>query len=118
MTLYNKDANNTIVRSTSSHAIVMAQDEAHPRLQELPSEMLSFTLNAAFARASAPRLGRLVAKGRKEILTPGYLAPTSRGAIVHITPDVQAKHTNVSGCYMALEDCKSTKHEYVALPLN
>jgi queuine tRNA-ribosyltransferase subunit QTRTD1 len=80
--------------------------EESTRLDQLPTEMLSFTITSALAR-STPRLGRLTFPGRKELLTPCFVANTSRGAIPHITPDVQAQHTNVGGVYMPVEDCMS-----------
>jgi queuine tRNA-ribosyltransferase subunit QTRTD1 len=83
----------------------MDEHLAPPRLDQLPTEMLSFTLSGAIAR-TVPRLGRLSFPGRKDILTPGFIANTSRGAIPHITPDVQSQHTEVGGVYIPVEDCK------------
>ncbi|KAF2665453.1 tRNA-guanine transglycosylase [Microthyrium microscopicum] len=73
------------------------------RLSELPVEMLSFTILSAAARAT-PRIGRLSVPQRKAILTPGFVATTSRGIIPHIAPDVQAKHTHIPGVYLPIED--------------
>jgi queuine tRNA-ribosyltransferase len=44
--------------------------------------------------------------------TPNYFPNTSRGIIPHISQDVQAKHMNVAGVYMALEDCESHSSLY------
>ena len=52
------------------------------------------------------RLGRLYARGRKELETPDFLAVSSRGVVPHISPDVVA-NTQIGGLHMALEDCKS-----------
>ena len=52
------------------------------------------------------RVGRLLLRGRKVIQTPHYIANASRGVIPHITPDTLADQTDISGVYMALEDCK------------
>ncbi|KAK2623794.1 hypothetical protein QTJ16_006975 [Diplocarpon rosae] len=52
----------------------------------------------------APRLGRLSLPGRRDLLTPDYLAVSSRGVVAHITPDVITSHTQFTGVHMALED--------------
>lgn len=82
----------------------MADYTQSSRLTQLPSEMLSFTITRAVA-LSTPRLGRLSLAGRKDILTPAFIGNTSRGAISHLTPDIQAQHTSIGGVYMAVEDC-------------
>ena len=53
-----------------------------------------------------PRLGRLCRQGRKDILTPNYVAVTSRGVIPHLSQDTLRGRTDVNGVYLALEDCK------------
>ncbi|PBP20140.1 tRNA-guanine transglycosylase family protein [Diplocarpon rosae] len=52
----------------------------------------------------APRLGRLSLPGRRDLLTPDYLAVSSRGVVAHLTPDVIISHTHFTGVHMALED--------------
>lgn len=42
----------------------------------------------------------------KIVQTPHFLANTSRGSIPHLTPDNVVRHTQISGIYVALEDCK------------
>jgi len=80
------------------------------------SDMFSFTLTRNAGR-NAPRLGKLALKGRKEILTPGFIANTSRGVVPHLTADVQEAHTQIGGVYMALEDCKYTSPAHLAARL-
>jgi queuine tRNA-ribosyltransferase len=53
------------------------------------------------------RLGRLTLQGRPAISTPHFLGITSRGVIPHITQDNFASQTDISGVYVALEDCES-----------
>lgn len=54
---------------------------------------------------AAPRLGRLVVRGRKDVETPNFFAITSRGVLPHMTPDVIRASSQVGGVHMALEDC-------------
>jgi queuine tRNA-ribosyltransferase len=53
------------------------------------------------------RLGRLSLQGRSAISTPHFLGITSRGVVPHITQDNFASQTDISGVYVALEDCES-----------
>ncbi|OTB01745.1 hypothetical protein M426DRAFT_63444 [Hypoxylon sp. CI-4A] len=61
-------------------------------------------LKSVAVDGGGPRAGRLALPKRKPIDTPNYFGLTSRGVIPHITPDVIAKHTDLHGSYMALED--------------
>ncbi|ORY72085.1 tRNA-guanine(15) transglycosylase-like protein [Pseudomassariella vexata] len=61
-------------------------------------------LHKSVADGVAARIGRLAVPQRKLVDTPNYMAISSRGTIPHLTPDVIAKYTNISGAYMALED--------------
>jgi queuine tRNA-ribosyltransferase subunit QTRTD1 len=74
------------------------------KLDQLPAEMLDFTLLKT-AGSLAPRLGRLSFPGRKTILTPAFIGNTSRGVIPHVSQDNFRKSVNVGGVYVALEDC-------------
>lgn len=76
-----------------------------PKLEQLPPEMLEFTLLKTTG-ALAPRLGRLSLPKRKSILTPGFMGNTSRGVIPHISQDNFSKCLNLNGVYVALEDCR------------
>jgi queuine tRNA-ribosyltransferase subunit QTRTD1 len=64
------------------------------------------TLGSVDPSVIGPRLGRLKFEGRNELNTPNFIALTSRGAVPHMTPDVVAKHTDIRGMHMALEDCE------------
>lgn len=70
------------------------------------SEEAMFTITKASSSASAARLGLLKLPNRNQIPTPHYLALGSRGAIPHLTQDNLAKHTDIRGVYMAVEDCE------------
>lgn len=61
---------------------------------------------AAASTTLGPRLGHLSRKGRNDILTPNYLAITSRGVVPHLSQDTLRSRTDVKGVYVALEDCK------------
>ena len=63
-------------------------------------------LKNALKDGAAARVGRLAFAGRLPIDTPNYIGMTSRGALPHITPDNVSKHLQVTGAYMALEDCE------------
>lgn len=76
-----------------------------PKLDQLPPEMLHFTLLKTTG-ALAPRLGRLSLAKRKSVLTPGFIGNTSRGVIPHISQDNFSKSLDLNGVYVALEDCK------------
>ncbi|KAF2220680.1 tRNA-guanine(15) transglycosylase-like protein, partial [Elsinoe ampelina] len=52
----------------------------------------------------AARTGRLALPKRSPLLTPNYIAITSRGAVPHVAQDVFADNTSINGVYMALED--------------
>ncbi|KAI0099557.1 tRNA-guanine transglycosylase [Hypoxylon sp. NC0597] len=74
-------------------------------MTESSSEHIMFNiLRSITVDKGGPRVGRLALPKRKPIDTPNYIGLTSRGAIPHMTPDVIAKHTELSGSYMALED--------------
>lgn len=66
-------------------------------------------ITSAAADGSAARLGKLSLPGRKAIETPNFIAATSRGSLPHLTPDNFKRHTAVSGVYMALEECETSK---------
>ena len=84
---------------------------AAPKLDQLPPEMLEFTLLKTTG-ALAPRLGRLAFPKRKNILTPGFIGNTSRGVVPHISQDNFSKTLDINGVYIALEDCNApTKHD-------
>lgn len=64
------------------------------------------TFESATDRVCSPRVGTLTIHESQVIATPHYLAIASRGVIPHLSQDVLAKHTDVKGVYMALEDCE------------
>jgi queuine tRNA-ribosyltransferase subunit QTRTD1 len=74
------------------------------KLDQLPAEMLEFTLLKT-SGSLAPRLGRLSFPGRKSILTPAFIGNTSRGVIPHVSQDNFRSSADVGGVYVALEDC-------------
>ncbi|KAF9691289.1 hypothetical protein EKO04_010588 [Ascochyta lentis] len=74
-----------------------------PKLDQLPPEMLDFTLHKTTGTL-APRLGRLSLPKRRSILTPSFIGNTSRGVIPHITQDNFSKSLGLDGVYVALED--------------
>ena len=64
-------------------------------------------LRAAVGSGAGPRLGRLLPASSPPVMTPNFLALTSRGAVPHLTPDNIAKEAApLGGLYMALEDCR------------
>jgi queuine tRNA-ribosyltransferase len=63
-------------------------------------------LKNALKDGIAARVGRLAFAGRRPIDTPNYIGMTSRGSLPHITPDNVGRHLQVTGAYMALEDCE------------
>lgn len=69
------------------------------------SEENMFSITRA-STGNAARTGSLNLPNRQPIKTPHYLALASRGAIPHLTQDNVAKHTDIRGAYMAVEDCK------------
>ncbi|KAI1135634.1 tRNA-guanine transglycosylase [Hypoxylon sp. FL0543] len=74
-------------------------------MAESSSEHTMFdVLRSIAAGKGGPRVGRLTLPKRRLIDTPNYIGLTSRGAIPHMTPDILAKHTELSGSYIALED--------------
>lgn len=75
------------------------------KLDQLPAEMLEFTLLKT-SGSLAPRLGRLSFPGRKSILTPAFIGNTSRGVIPHVSQDNFRSSAGVGGVYVALEDCR------------
>ncbi|KAG8627770.1 hypothetical protein KVT40_003643 [Elsinoe batatas] len=56
------------------------------------------------SKTCAARTGRLALPKRSPLLTPNYIAITSRGAVPHVAQDVFADSTGINGVYMALED--------------
>jgi queuine tRNA-ribosyltransferase subunit QTRTD1 len=52
----------------------------------------------------APRVGKLVIPGRKNILTPHFVTTTSRGAVPHLSQDVIRDHTSIGSLHFSLED--------------
>lgn len=51
------------------------------------------------------RLGLLRLPNRPPLLTPHYVAITSRGAVPHLTQDTFVRDTSIPAVYAALEDC-------------
>jgi len=72
----------------------------------LTNEMFTI-IRAASSNSLGPRLGKLSLPGKRSIETPHYLAVTSRGVVPHLTQDNFAHHTDITGVYVGLEDCKS-----------
>lgn len=72
------------------------------KLHQLPNDMF----HVIRSTGTAARLGRLALPGRRILDTPHYLANTSRGVVPHITQDTFVRDTNLSGLYIALEDCE------------
>lgn len=70
--------------------------------------MLRFQVlqKGASAATSGSRLGRLCISSRNDVLTPSYVAVTSRGVIPHLSQDTLRDKSDVKGVYLALEDCK------------
>lgn len=64
-------------------------------------------LRAVTGNGNAARLGRLVLPDsqRQPVDTPNFFALTSRGVVPHLTPDTIARHVEIPGVYMAMEDC-------------
>lgn len=95
----------------------MADEASLKKLDQLPPEMIEFTLLKTTG-ALAPRLGRISLAGRKTILTPAFIGNTSRGVIPHVSQDNFRKSVDVSGVYVPLEDCSCpsppTQHVYWA----
>ncbi|KAL6703421.1 hypothetical protein ACN47E_009680 [Coniothyrium glycines] len=81
----------------------MVSSAAVQKLDQLPPEMLEFTLLTA-SSSLAPRLGRLSLAGRKSIPTPAFIGNTSRGVLPHISPDNFRKSAVADGVYVAIED--------------
>ncbi|KAF2448602.1 tRNA-guanine transglycosylase [Karstenula rhodostoma CBS 690.94] len=74
-----------------------------PDVSQVPPEMVDFGLLKTTG-ALAPRLGRLTLPSRKPILTPAFLANTSRGVVPHMSPDNFRKYAGSNGVYVGLED--------------
>ncbi|KAF8468807.1 tRNA-guanine(15) transglycosylase-like protein [Kalaharituber pfeilii] len=67
--------------------------------------MFSFSiLPSASVKETGPRLGRLVVSKSHVLDTPTFIAPTSRGAVPHLSHDTLRNHTQIKGIYAALED--------------
>lgn len=58
------------------------------------------------ASSTSARLGLFQRHDRTSIASPHYVAISSRGAVPHLSQDVMAKHTDLKGVYLALEDCR------------
>ena len=58
-----------------------------------PDEMLFRIINTVKPGA---RVGKL-SLGTQAVDTPTFFIPTARGAIPHLTPDVQKAHTKIEG---------------------
>ena len=72
----------------------------------LPDEMLKFVLESAHGLLQSPRTGRILSHCQPSaLLTPNFIAATSRGVVPHISQDVLQKHTDIGAVYMGLEDC-------------
>jgi queuine tRNA-ribosyltransferase accessory subunit len=82
------------------------------KLQQLPEEMLRFTIQKA-TEATGPRLGTLAVPGRHTIDVPNLLGNTSRGVVQHLTQDNFQKKTQLKGVYVALEDCEYPATSYI-----
>lgn len=79
------------------------------KVAQLPEEiMFSITRSPSAAQGSA-RLGLLSLPNRKTMETPHYLGIGSRGVVPHLSQDNFAKHTDIRGVHMALEDCESAR---------
>jgi queuine tRNA-ribosyltransferase len=50
-------------------------------------------------------VGKFVIPGRKNVLTPHFVATTSRGAVPHLSHDVMRDHTSIGSLYAGVEDC-------------
>lgn len=84
----------------------MELDDAAATAATLPAEMLNFVLRQNELKKAGLRLGQLSLQGRPTILTPTFVATTSRGVIPHVTQDVLSKLTNIPAVYLGLEDCE------------
>ncbi|KAI5780830.1 tRNA-guanine(15) transglycosylase-like protein [Geopyxis carbonaria] len=67
-----------------------------------PDNMLSFSLLVKPTTTTA-RVGRLLGRGIT-LETPGFISPSSRGVVPHLSHDNLRDHTNIQGVYVALED--------------
>ncbi|KAI1762423.1 tRNA-guanine transglycosylase [Hypoxylon sp. FL1150] len=72
--------------------------------KDTPEHVMFNVLKNATVDGGVPRVGQLSLPKRGCIDTPDFFALASRGAVPHMTPDVIAKHTELNGSYMALED--------------
>jgi len=63
-------------------------------------------LKGVVSDGTGPRLGTLSLPKRRPIDTPNFIGLTARGAVPHLTPDNVGKKTDLSGVYVALEDCE------------
>lgn len=77
------------------------------KLAQLPKEMFSTIVATRTSHSMGPRLGRIALPSR-QVQTPHYLACTSRGVVPHITQDTFVRDTNITGVYVALEDCEQS----------
>jgi queuine tRNA-ribosyltransferase len=81
-------------------------------LQQYPSQPTDDKMFDVIKTVHRARLGRLTLPGRSAISTPHFLGIASRGVIPHITQDNFSSQTDISGVYVALEDCESLQHQY------
>jgi hypothetical protein len=94
----------SVHRTTVHLRPAMSAEPSMQKLDELPPEMIEFTLLKATG-GLAPRLGRLSLAGRKTIETPAFVGNTSRGVIPHVSQDNFRKSVGLNGVYVPLEDC-------------
>ncbi|KAI1391597.1 tRNA-guanine transglycosylase [Hypoxylon trugodes] len=74
-------------------------------MADLSLEHIMFdVVKSVAADGGGPRVGHLAIPKRESIDTPNFFGLASRGVMPHMTPDVVAKHTELNGSYMALED--------------
>ena len=57
------------------------------------------------ASGATVRLGRLITGSGHVFDTPAFIAPSSRGAVPHLSPDSLRNCTKIKGVYAAFEDC-------------
>ena len=72
---------------------------------------MALDMSFSILKPGNARLGLLHLKNRV-LETPNYIAPTSRGAVIHCTPDVLDDIKNVPGVLIAFEDCESNSFNH------
>ena len=70
------------------------------------SKLMSFQLLGPQSDNNGPRIGSLDFQGRNPIVTPHYVAVTSRGAVPHLSQDMTRDNTSIRALYTAVEDCE------------